>query len=58
MVLAYVSASDMNGAEKFFHRIKEDGLKPNVVVYGTLMKGYSKLDNVEKLMHAYERMRV
>ena len=58
MVLAYVNASDMNGAEKFFRRIKEDGLKPNVVVYGTLMKGYSKLNNVEKVMRVYERMRI
>lgn len=48
----------MNGAEKFFRRIKDDGLKPNVVVYGTLMKGYSKLNNVEKVMRVYERMRI
>lgn len=48
----------MNGAEKFFRRIKNDGLKPNVVVYGTLMKGYSKLNNVEKVMRVYERMRI
>lgn len=58
MVLAYVNASEMNGAEKFFRRIKEDGLKPNVVVYGTLMKGYSKLNNLEKVMRVYERMRI
>jgi pentatricopeptide repeat protein len=50
MLMAYVNASDMDGVEKFFHRIKEDGLKPNVVAYGTLMKGYSKLNNVERVM--------
>lgn len=48
----------MNGAKKFFRRIKEDGLKPNAVVYGTLMKGYSKLDILEKVMRVYERMRI
>lgn len=48
----------MNGAEKFFRRIKEDGQKANAVVYGTLMKGYSKLDSVEKVMRVYERMGV
>jgi pentatricopeptide repeat protein len=58
MVLAFVNSSNMDGAEKFFRRIKEDGLKPNVVVYGTLMKGYSKLNNVEKVMRVYERMRI
>jgi pentatricopeptide repeat protein len=58
MLLAYVNASDMDGAEKFFRRLKEDGLRPNVVVYGTLMKGYSKLDDVEKVMRVYERMRM
>lgn len=58
MLLAYVNASDMDGAEKFFRRIKDDGLRPNVVAYGTLMKGYSKLDDVEKVMRVYERMRM
>ena len=58
MLLAYVNASDMDGAEKFFRRLKEDGLRPNVVVYGTLMKGYSKLDDVEKVMRVYERMQI
>lgn len=58
MLSAYVNASDMDGAEKFFRRIKEDGLKPNVVVYGTLMKGYAKLNNLEKVLRVYERMRL
>ncbi|RWW78313.1 hypothetical protein BHE74_00013466 [Ensete ventricosum] len=58
MLSAYVNASDMDGAEKFFRRIKEDGLKPNVVVYGTLMKGYAKLNNLEKVTRVYERMRL
>ncbi|EHA8586571.1 putative pentatricopeptide repeat-containing protein [Cocos nucifera] len=58
MVSAYVNASDMDGAEKFFRRLKEDGLKPNAVVYGTLMKGYAKLNNLEKVMRVYERMRM
>lgn len=58
MLSAYVNASDMVGAEKFFRRLKEDGLRPNVVVYGTLMKGYAKENNPEKVMRVYERMRV
>uniref|UniRef100_A0A6V7QWX4 Pentatricopeptide repeat-containing protein n=1 Tax=Ananas comosus var. bracteatus TaxID=296719 RepID=A0A6V7QWX4_ANACO len=58
MLSAYVNASDMDQAEKFFRRIKEDGLKPNTIVYGTLMKGYAKLNNLEKVMRVYERMRV
>lgn len=58
MLSAYVNASDMEGAEKFFRRLKEDGLKPNVIVYGTLMKGYAKENNLEKVMRVYERMRM
>ncbi|XP_042470833.1 pentatricopeptide repeat-containing protein At3g59040-like isoform X2 [Zingiber officinale] len=58
MLSAYVNASDMDGAEKFFRRIKEDGLKPNVVVYGTLMKGYARLNNLEKVLRVYERMKL
>lgn len=58
IVSAYVNASDMDGAEKFFRHLKEDGLKPNAIVYGTLMKGYAKLNNLEKVMRVYERMRV
>lgn len=58
MLSAYVNASDMEGAEKFFCRLKEDGLKPNVIVYGTLMKGYAKENNLEKVMQVYERMRM
>lgn len=56
MLSAYVNASDMVGAEKFFTRIKQDGLKPNVVTYGTLIKGYAKTNNLEKMMEKYEEM--
>lgn len=58
MLSAYVNASDMNRAEKFFRRLKEDGLRPNVVVYGTLMKGYARDNNLEKVMRVYERMQM
>lgn len=58
MLSAYVNASDMDGAEKFFRRIKHDGFKPNVVTYGTLIKGYAKANNLEKMMTAYEEMRM
>lgn len=58
MISAYVNASDMDGAEKFFRRLKEDGLKPNVIVYGTLMKGYAKENNIDRVMRVYERMRM
>lgn len=58
MVSAYVNACEMVGAEKFFRQLKDDGLKPNVVVYGTLMKGYAKQNNLEKVVKVYERMLV
>lgn len=57
MLSAYVNASDMEGAEKFFRRLIQDGFKPNVVTYGTLIKGYAKVNNIEKMMDIYEKMR-
>lgn len=58
MLSAYVNASNMEGAEKFFKRLKDDRLQPNVVTYGTLMKGYAKENDLEKVMQVYERMRM
>lgn len=58
MLSAYINAPDMEGAEKFFRRIKQDGLEPNVVTYGTLIKGYAKINGLEKMMEKYEQMRV
>lgn len=58
MLSAYVNASDMEGAEKFFRRLKQDGFEPNVVTYGTLIKGYAKISNLEKMMEKYEEMQV
>lgn len=58
MLSAFVNASDMDGAEKFFRQMKQDGFKPNVVTYGTLMKGYGKVNNLEKMMSVYEEMRM
>ncbi|KAJ8749769.1 hypothetical protein K2173_012320 [Erythroxylum novogranatense] len=56
MLSAYVNASDMESAEKFFRRLKHDGLEPNVVTYGTLIKGYANVNNLEKMMETYEKM--
>lgn len=56
MLSAYVNAPDMEGAEKFFTRLKQDGFKPNVVTYGTLIKGYAKTNDIEKMMEKYEEM--
>jgi pentatricopeptide repeat protein len=56
MLSAYVNASDMEGAEKFFRRLKQDGFEPNVVTYGALIKGYAKINNLEKMMEKYEEM--
>ncbi|KAG2258412.1 hypothetical protein Bca52824_077706 [Brassica carinata] len=58
MLSAYVNASDMEGAEKFFKRIKVDGFEPNVVTYGTMIKGYAKADDLDKVMEVYEKMRL
>ena len=58
MLSAYVNASDMEGAEKFFRRLKQDGFVPNVITYGTLIKGYAKVNNLEKMMEIYDKMRV
>lgn len=58
MLSAYVNAPDMDGAEKFFKRIKQDGFEPNVVTHGTLINGYAKANNLEKMMEKYETMRV
>ena len=56
MLSAYVNASDMEGAEKFFKRLIQDGFEPNVVTYGTLIKGYAKMNDVGKVMEKYEEM--
>lgn len=56
MLSAYVNASDMEGAENFFRRLKQDGFEPNVVTYGALIKGYAKINNLEKMMEKYEEM--
>lgn len=58
MLSAYVNASDMDGAENFFKRLKQDGFRPNVVTYGTLIKGYAKINNLEKMIKRYEEMKV
>lgn len=58
MLSAYINASDMEGAERFFRRLKQDGLEPNVVIFGTLMKGYAKTNDLEKMMAKYDEMRV
>lgn len=57
MLSAYVNASDMEGAEKFFTRLKQDGLKPNEITYATLIKGYARTNNLEKMMEKYEEMK-
>lgn len=57
MLSAFVNASNMDGAEKFFTRIKQDGLKPNDVTYGTLIKGYARAGDLEKMMEKYEEMK-
>lgn len=46
----------MDGAEKFFKRLRVDGLEPNIITYGTLLKGYAKVNNLEKMMETYEGM--
>lgn len=56
MLSAYVNASDMEGAEKFFKRLLQDGIEPNVVTYGTLINGYAKVNDVGKVMQKYEEM--
>ncbi|KAF3570273.1 hypothetical protein F2Q69_00062132 [Brassica cretica] len=58
MLSAYVNASDMEGAEKFFKRIKVDGFEPNIVTYGTMIKGYAKANDLDKAMEVYEKMRL
>lgn len=58
MLSAYVNSSDMDGAEKFFRRIKQDRFEPNLVTYGALIKGYAKTNNMEKMMEKYNNMRV
>lgn len=58
MLSAYVNEPDMEGAEKFFKRTKQDGFEPGVVTYGTIIKGYAKVNNLEKMMQKYEEMRV
>lgn len=58
MLSAYVNASDMEGAEKFFKRFKQDGFEPNVVTYGALLKGYAKVNDLDKMIRLYEDMRI
>jgi len=56
MLSAYVNASDMEGAEMFFKRLIQDGFEPNVVTYGTLIKGYAKTNDLGMVMKKYEEM--
>lgn len=56
MLSAYINASDMEGAEKFFKRLIQDGFEPNVVTYGTLIKGYAKANDLEKVAEKYKEM--
>ena len=56
MLSAYINATDMDGAEKFFKRLRQDGLEPNVITYGTLLKGYAKVNDLEKMIDKYEEM--
>ena len=58
MLSAHVNASDMEGAENFFKRLRQDGLKPNVVTYGVMIKGHAKVNNLEKMMEIYEEMQL
>ncbi|KAJ8435943.1 hypothetical protein Cgig2_023319 [Carnegiea gigantea] len=56
LLSAYINVPDMEGAEKFFKRLKQDGIEPNIVTYGTLIKGYAKMNDLEKMMQKYEEM--
>lgn len=56
MLSAYVNAPDMEGAENFFKRLEQDGFRPNVVTFGTMIKGYAKINDLEKMMKRYEEM--
>ncbi|KAB1209606.1 hypothetical protein CJ030_MR6G003941 [Morella rubra] len=56
MLSAYVNASDVEGADQFFRRLKQEGFVPNVVTYGALIKGYAKINNLDKMMEKYEEM--
>jgi pentatricopeptide repeat protein len=56
MLSAYVNASDMDGAEKFFKRLIQDGFEPNVVTYGAIIKGYAEANDLEKVTEKYDEM--
>jgi pentatricopeptide repeat protein len=53
---AYVNASDMRKAEKILKHMKLQGLQPNIVTYGTLIRGYASEGYVAKMMRKYEEM--
>lgn len=48
----------MEGAEKFFRRMRQDGFIPSVITYGILIKGYARANNLDKMMEKYKDMRV
>ena len=43
LINAYVRCGDVAGAEKSFKEMQDDDVRPNLVVYTTLMKGYCEL---------------
>lgn len=43
LINAYVRCGDIAGAEKAFKEMQDDDVRPNLVAYTTLMKGYCEL---------------
>ena len=53
----YVNASKMLKAENVLKRMKLEGVEPNIVTYGTLVKGYASKGDVDRMVKKYEEMR-
>jgi hypothetical protein len=47
----------MKKAEQLMKRMKQAGLEPNVVTYGTLMLGYTSVHDTTALLRTFEELK-
>jgi pentatricopeptide repeat protein len=47
----------MKKAKQLLVRMKKDGIEPNVVTYGTLMLGYTSVNDTDALLQTFEDLK-
>lgn len=53
---AYVNVSNMEKADRVLERMRIAGIEPNIVTYGTLIKGYAEKGELDLMVKKYEEM--